>query len=151
MQNLKILNKKEIKSILESINKQWGCDIKLDYAFLMNQNNRIFLANKELFDIDMKKLRVNSLGLYFGEFSNDELRLTIEGSQLIGPKATKNVLELDDFETKEWLKGTDLDKEIDGKGFFLIKHDEDFMGSGKLKDNKLLNYTPKTRRLAVSD
>ncbi|MBW2984189.1 hypothetical protein KY361_03685 [Candidatus Woesearchaeota archaeon] len=152
MQNLKILNKKEIKNILESIKTQWGCDVELNYAFLMNQKNRIFIANKELFDIDMKKIRINSLGLYFGEQVNEkEFRLTIEGSQLIGPRATKNVVELSDSEMRAWLKGDDLDKDLNEKGFIILKHGDDYLGTGKVKDNRILNYVPKTRRLAVSD
>lgn len=151
MQNLKILNKKEIKNILELIKSRWGSDVELDYAFLINLKNRIFIANKELFDIDMKKIRINSLGLYFGELSNNELRLTIEGSQLIGPKATKNVVELSDSEARAWLKGEDLEKDIDEKGFIILKHRDDYLGSGKVKENRILNYVPKTRRLAVSD
>jgi NOL1/NOP2/fmu family ribosome biogenesis protein len=151
MQNLKILNKKEIKTILEALDKQFGCDVKLDYVFLMNPSNRLFLANKELFDINLKKLRVNSIGMYFGEFSNDEIRLTIEGSQLIGPKSTKNIVELDDSETKEWLKGADLEKDVTEKGFVILKHGPDYLGSGKVKEDRILNFVPKTRRLAVSD
>ncbi|MBW2979833.1 hypothetical protein KY360_00270 [Candidatus Woesearchaeota archaeon] len=152
MQNLKILNKKQIKNLLELIKNQWGCDVELDYVFLINQKNKVFLANRELFDVDLKKLRVNSLGLYFGEQVNEkEFRLSIEGSQLIGPKATKNVVELDDSEARLWLKGEDIEKEVDCNGFVIIKNSDDYMGSGKIKDNKILNYVPKTRRLAVSD
>lgn len=152
MQNLKILNKKEIKKLLELVKNQWGCDINLDYVFLTNQKNRFFLANKEVFDIDLKKIRINSIGLYFGEHVNEkEFRLSIEGSQLVGPKATKNVVELDDSEARQWLKGEDIDKETDFEGFVIIKNSNDYMGTGKAKDNKILNYVPKTRRLSVSD
>ena len=152
MQNLKILNKKEIKNILELIKNQWGCDVELDYAFLINQKNKIFLANKEIFDIDLKRIRINSIGIYFGEHLNEkELRLSIEGSQLIGPKATRNVVELDDSEMKNWLKGEDLEKETNEKGFVILKHNDDYLGTGKAKENRILNYVPKTRRLSVSD
>ena len=152
MQNLKILNKKEIKNILESIKNQWGCDFELDYAFLMNQKNRIFIANKEIFDIDLKKIRINSLGLYFGEQVNEkEFRLSIEGSQLIGPEATKNVVELSDSEARVWLKGEDLENETAKEGFVILRNGDDYLGSGKVKENKILNYVPKTRRLSFSD
>ncbi len=151
MQNLNILNKKEIKKILELIEEQFGCVFESDYVFLMNNENKIFVANKELFDVDFEKLRVNSLGLYFGEANNGELRLTIEGSQIIGPHATKGVVELDDSEAREWLKGSDLEKQTDEKGFVIITNGKDFLGSGKVKDGRILNYVPKTRRLNVSD
>ena len=151
MQNLNILNNKETKKILELVKKQWGCDAKLDYVFLMNKENKIFLANREVFDIDMEKIRINSLGLYFAELNRDELRLSIEGSQLIGPIATKNVVLLDDSEMRTWLKGEDVDKEVSESGFVILKHNGDYMGSGRVKENTILNYVPKTRRLNVSD
>lgn len=94
MQNLKILNKKDVKKILTLIKEQWECDFKQDYVFLINPDNRIFVVNKEVFDINFDKLRVNSIGLYFGELNNNEIRLSIEGSQLIGPKPGKALLNL---------------------------------------------------------
>src|SRR3989338_714104 len=128
MQNLKILNKKEIRKIIGLIKKQWGCNIDLDYAFLMNNNNHIFIVNKEISRIDLAKLRINSIGLYFAELNNEELRLSIEGSQIIGASAEKNVLELTEEEAKQWLKGNDLEKETDLSNFVIIKHNNDFLG-----------------------
>ena len=151
MQKLKILNKKEIKKILEIIKNQWGCDVNLDYAFLMNKENKIYIVNKEISKVDFSKLRINSVGLYFATMQGNELRLSIEGSQIIGPKAKKNILELDEKETKEWLKGIDLEKETKEKGFVIIKHDDDFLGCGKAVEKKVLNYVPKARRIAVNN
>ncbi|MBI4140217.1 hypothetical protein HY485_00100, partial [Candidatus Woesearchaeota archaeon] len=97
--------------------------------------------------IDFSKLRINSIGLYFAEFRNNELRLSIEGSQIIGPKATKNVVELNNDELKQWLRGEDLEKECDENGFVIIKHGNDYLGCGKIKEGKVLNFVPKARRL----
>jgi NOL1/NOP2/fmu family ribosome biogenesis protein len=74
--------------------------------------------------------------------------LSIEGSQIIGPKCNKNILELKDEQRELWVKGYDLD--IDGDlGFVIIKNKDDFLGCGKLRNNKLYNYVPKSRRLMV--
>ena len=151
MQNLKILNKKEIKNILSIIKKQFDADVKLDYVFLVNNKNRLYIVNKEAFDINIDKLKINSFGLYFGEFRDDGLRLSIEGSQLIGPKAKKNVLELDNKQAREWLKGYDSSLKLKERGFVIIRNKNDFLGCGKVVENKILNYVPKTRRLRVSD
>jgi len=151
MQDLKILNKKQIKEILAIIKKQWGCSPTLDYVFLMNEKNRLYIVNKDINRIDLSKLRINSLGMYFGELRNNELRLTIEGSQLIGKHAKENIINLNDKEARLWLKGFDLDKKIKEKGFAIIKHNDDFLGTGKYGDNKIFNYVPKTRRIMASD
>ena len=115
MENLKILNTREIKRILELIKKQWNADFKQSYAFLMNNKNKIFLVNRDISRIDLDKVKINNIGLYFGELNKGELRLSIEGSQLIGPLAKKNILELNDDEARDYLKGFDLDKKTKEK------------------------------------
>ena len=47
MPQLKILNSKEIKEILKLIEKQWGAKLKLEYAFLKNPKNRVFIIDKD--------------------------------------------------------------------------------------------------------
>jgi len=148
MQDLKILNSKEIKEIYGLIEKQWGVKIKLDYGFLRNQKNRVFVINKDISAIDTSKLRLNSVGMYFCEFDSLGIRLSIEGSQIIGPRAAKNIVELSEEETKMWFKGEDIEKECkDCRGFVIMKRDNDFLGSGKYTDKKILNYVSKTRRV----
>ena len=151
MQNLKILNKKEIKNIFSLIEKQFGCKTNLDYVFLINKKNKIYVVNKEVFDFDLTKLKINSLGLYFAQLKDNEIRFSIEGSQIIGPKAKKNVVELNEKEARNWLKGFDLDKKTKNNGFVIIKHKNDFLGCGKQVKEKILNYVPKNRRLMASD
>jgi NOL1/NOP2/fmu family ribosome biogenesis protein len=151
MQNLKALNSKEIKKIYENLNDTFGFSKELDYAFLLNNRNRIFLINREISAIDTTKLRINSIGLYFAELPHDEVRLSIEGAQLIGKDCTKNVVELNEKEARDWLKGFDLFKETKEKSFVILKHKDDFLGCGKATGEKILNFVPKNRRLKVSD
>ena len=150
MQNLKILNKKQTKEILNLIKKQFAAEVDLDYAFLKNQKGKVYIINKDVLTINLEKVRINSLGLYFAKIINDEIRLSIEGSQIIGPKATKNIAELNEKQAKEWMAGNDL--EILGKysGFLLIKHNKDFLGCGKYRDGKVFNYVGKARRLNLN-
>ena len=143
---LRILNRKKVKEILALIKKQWGADFRTELAFLMNTQNKIFLVNREVFNLNLEKLRINSIGLYFGELKNNELRLSIEGSQLIGNNAKQNIVELNEKQAMQWLKGQDIDIKGNYKGFVIIKHKNDFLGTGKYKDGKVLNYVPKARR-----
>lgn len=145
MQKLKILNKKETKPILKALEEEWGFREELDYVFLKTEKGKIYTAGKEVFDLDLSKMRINSIGMYFGEMKNG-LRLSIEGSQLIGPKSGKNIVELNDREAGEWMSGIDIDKKAPD-GFVIIKHNDDFLGTGKSKDGKILNFVPKTRRI----
>ena len=150
MQGLKILNSREIKEIYGLIEKQWGAKVKLDYGFLRNQKNRIFVISRDISAIDISKLRLNSVGMYFCEFDSLGIRLSIEGSQIIGPKAEKNIVELDEEEAKRWFKGEDIEKECaECKGFVILKHSNDFLGTVKYSSKRILNYVSKTRRISA--
>ena len=149
MPELKILNSKEIKEIYGMIEDQWGAKIKLDFGFLRNNKNRIFVINKDISKIDLSKLRVNSVGMYFCEIDSG-IRLSIEGSQIVGPDAARNVVEVSNEDSKRWLKGEDLEKACNGcNGFVILKNKNDFLGNGKYSNGKILNYVSKTRRVSA--
>ena len=150
MQNLKILNKKEIKQIFSIIKKQYGCDIDLGHVFLKNDKNRLFITNKDIIKIDLSKLRINSVGLYIAELRDNEIRLSIEGSQLIGPYAKKNIIELDEEQTRKWMKGEDLEIKGEYHGFVILKNKNDYLGSGRYSNGRIFNYVSKVRRLMVN-
>ena len=102
---------------------------------------------KDISKIDLNELRINSLGMYFGEVNRGELRLSIEGSQMLGKSAKKNVLVLDEDDADKWMKGEDFDVETKLKGFVIIKNKDDFLGCGRIANGKLLNYVKKERRV----
>lgn len=148
MHKLKILNSKETKKLLGLVNDQYGCSIELNYSFLESDENKIYLINKDIAKVDLSKLRLSSVGLYFGRIGENGFEPGIEGSQMIGSSAKKNVVLLNDEEVKKWLRGEDLEKETDCKGIVLLKNDEnDFLGCGKIRQNKIINLVPKERRL----
>jgi len=150
MLELKILNNKEIKKINNLIENQWGAKIKLDFGFLKNSKNRVFVISKDISKIDLSRLRLNSVGMYFCEIDDKGIRLSIEGAQLIGKKAKKNVVELSEDETKKWFRGEDLEKECnDCNGFVILRHKKDFLGTGKYSNGRILNYVGKSRRVNV--
>ncbi len=151
MLRLKILNSKDIKRIMELVELQWGAKLKPDYAFLINSKNRIYAVNREVGSIPFEQLRINSMGLYFGELLDETIRLSIEGSQIIGPHATKNVVDISDDEMARWLRGEDLGRDSGSNGFVIIRHGDDFLGTGRHSNGVIKNFVPKTRRIKSSD
>lgn len=147
MHQLKILNSKEIKEILKLIEFQWGAKLRPNYAFLRNPKNRVFIIDKDIQNIELEKLRINSIGMYFCEIDKLGIRLSIEGSQIVGPKAAKNIIEINEEQVKQWFKGEDLEVEGNYSGFVIIKHDNNFLGAGKYKNGRILNYVSKSRRI----
>ncbi len=147
----KVLNSKEVRAIAELVKQQWGADLSelsAGCGFLEGKDGDIFLISRDIEKLDLQQLRINSLGLYFGQLRNDELRLSIEGSQLVGKSAAKNVVEIGDEQLRHWLGGNDLEMNLDGSsGYLIIKHKSDFLGCGKYKEGKILNFVPKARRV----
>lgn len=149
MKELVFLKSKEVKQLMQRCREQWGTDFAhlfQEYAFFKNKD-KIFLVSRDIAKIDFESLRINNAGMYILEDKNDELRLSVEGSQVLGPDADKNVLELEKYEIISWIKGEDFLKERKNEGFVIIKFKDDFFGSGKIKEGKLLNFLPKIRRL----
>ena len=85
--------------------------------------------------------------LYFGRIESDGIRLSIEGSFLVGPRATKNVVELDDDRARRYLAGESVEIGENLYGWFILKWRSYFLGSAKAKNGRLINYVPKERRL----
>ncbi len=147
MQKAKILNRKESKKILAMLNETWGFSEELDYAFIEAESGKIYLAKKDVFGIDLSKVKINSIGLYFAETENG-IRLSIEGSQIVGPKASKNVVDISSEEAVRWMKGEDLEKETGISSFVILRQGSDFLGTGRAASGgRILNFVPKTRRI----
>src|SRR3989344_4473447 len=108
MQKINILNTREIKKIRELTTEDYGYFPEEDYAYLQSEKGKIYLVNKYVGRIDLKKLRIDKLGLYFAEIKDDNVRLSKEGAQLLGKlaeknkKKLKNVVELDKEEMKKY-------------------------------------------------
>ncbi|WCN28431.1 methyltransferase RsmF C-terminal domain-like protein [Thermococcus kodakarensis] len=115
----------------------------LDLIYLIRGNHQKVYARKPC-PLDVGR---NDGWLYFGRIESDGIRLTIEGSFLVGPKATKNVVELDDERARRYLAGESIEVDENLYGWFILKWRSYYLGSAKAKDGRLLNYVPKERRL----
>ncbi|MBI2664256.1 hypothetical protein HYX10_02840 [Candidatus Woesearchaeota archaeon] len=136
--NAEVLNSKRIKEIARMLQEQWGYTDAIESGFLQKDND-VFLITKDIGAIDLRKLNINTLGLYFAELRHNALRLSIEGSQIIGPKAAKNVAELNDEQIKQWLKGEDIELIAAAAADKIInaakKENNGIKDDGKLKDS----------------
>ncbi|AFK22425.1 hypothetical protein [Pyrococcus sp. ST04] len=88
-------------------------------------------------------------GIYFGKIEADGIRLTIEGAFIVGPKATKNVVEVDDERARRWMRGEDIEVNEEGNRWVIVKWRSFWLGGGKLINGVIKNYVPKERRLNV--
>ena len=147
-ENYAYIPSRELKQFFNLIENQYGKVPALfeKLAFIRGKE-KIYAITRDIDKIELRSLRINSIGLYIAEVKNDQLRLSIEGAQLIGPSATKNVCEMDDEQMKKWFKGEDVTVEGEYEGFVILKYGTDYIGSGKYKEGYILNFVPKARRL----
>jgi NOL1/NOP2/fmu family ribosome biogenesis protein len=144
------LRNPEKEKIIKKLNEQFGIT-NLPYLLLMfgAEKVRLYsggLSKDELLALD-RTLRIENLGLYFAnKKDNEEIRLTLDAVQLLKPQITKNILEIDEKQAKEWLKGYDLNI-ITEKGFKIISYKKEFIGCGRSTGDRITNFVPKERRI----
>lgn len=144
-----LLTKKEHKKIVEQLNLQFGI-IEIPFQILKfgEDKYRIFsgnINNHELAILD-KELRIENCGLYFAKQEKDGIRLTLDGTQIFKSTISKNILELNDEQAKEWLKGFELQIKSD-RAWKILKNENELIGCGKSTGEKIANFVPKERRI----
>ena len=150
MINIDFVSTGEKKQILKILEEEYGIS-KFNYLIMKSgkEKLRIFsgiLSREELLSL-ARNINIDLIGLYFGFYKDNELRLSVDACNLLKP--TKNILEINDEDENKWMRGEDLvpvNVEKIKKGFVIIKNKENFLGTGKLTETKILNFLPKERR-----
>ena len=127
--------------------EQFGVKEKLPFVFAESEKNDIFAMSPEITRLDLASVRMNNAGMYIGQVRHEEFRPSIEGSELLGKKSTKNILEVNKKIGKMWLYGLDIPCDEELYGWVIVKSEQDWMGSGRAKEGKVMNHVPKGRRI----
>jgi len=127
---------------------QFGIEETLPYVLMLSEKDDLYAVSEEIKDIDLEHLRTHTIGIYVGQVKKGVFRPSIEGSTILGPLATKNVLNVDLKIQRMWMYGLDIPC-ADGtvEGFVIIKSGNNWCGSGWKKEGNILNHVPKGRRI----
>lgn len=153
---LKFFNKQEKEKFIRKLNEQFGIkEIPFSIAKLGKERIIVFsgdISEKDILELD-KFARIEGIGLYFAKIDENtqDLRLSIEGAQLVAEQITKNIFELDEKQAEQWMMGQELNITTGKKGFFIMKFKDDFLGTGKISAEKISNFIPKSRRLKYKE
>jgi NOL1/NOP2/fmu family ribosome biogenesis protein len=161
---INFLNSKECKEIAKIINGQWDADFKFEDFAIQNTKGKVYIVSRDIEKLEWQRYNIETAGMYLGTLSEEgnEIRLSIEGSQLIGPKAKKNVFEAGKL-MKLWMSGQDIPIKTEMEGMVIVKDGDDYLGTGKIKIKEvdvfdelgkshkemqkvIINFVPKTRR-----
>lgn len=143
------LNSKQTNKIVNQLKEQFGIE-KFPVqcvVFFKRNDNKLFLVSDGLKQLEPVPRYLNSIGMYFATEEPSGIRLSLEGSQIIGPFAKKNVFEINKKQLKAWFNGIEMSTIDEDKGYLIIKYENDFVGCGYKKEKKVLNYIPKNRRV----
>ena len=155
MKSLKILNTSEMNKIIQKLEKQFGIK-KIPGILIMKGKERIFLFNGDVAEKELEKLdsiaEIERAGIYIGKIfqPTNEIRLSIEGTQIFKNQISKNIFILDsqsDYE--KWMNGQELNIKTNLRGMIVITYQDEFLGCGKASENKIGNFIPKNRRLKI--
>ena len=151
MSQLKILNKNEKQEIEKKLNNQFGIE-NIPGIILRWGKEKLFLFSGSFNKHEIKNIEervpIERIGVYFAKIvNNDEIRLSIEGTQILKEQIKKNIFELNEKLSEEWMMGRELLIKTGKKGFLIMKYKDNFLGCGKASENKIGNFIPKNRRL----
>ena len=148
---MEVLNRNRRQEIEDKLQERFGIKIEIPHHIIQQSKEkaRIFTGDLNVNDLIRLKslLTIDAIGLYFVSFDMQDMRLGFDASMLYAKKARKNVIELDDEETKSWLRGKDIEHETKEQGFVIIRHNKDILGVARATGTMLLNFVPKERRL----
>lgn len=156
-----ILDKPKKERFIEKISL--GIE-KISYLLLKPGQERVLAYSGSLSTTELSKLsgeiNVELIGLYLGKEFDDEARLSTDALHLLKQQITKNIIEVNEEQEKDWFLGnpitlTEAQKEQykDTKGFVAVKSKEDFIGTGKMawEKGEISNFLPKERRIKVKN
>lgn len=145
---VRFIKSPEKRRIEEDLEKQFGIT-KLPYLLLETGKEKIRGFSGSLSKEEIAKLariaNIELIGLYILKKEFD-YRLSIDTTILLKDQISKNIIEINDAQLYEWIRGRDLDIQYP-KETVILKHNGDFVGCGKSNGEKIFNYIPKDRRI----
>ncbi|MEM4181889.1 MAG: hypothetical protein QXX68_01915 [Candidatus Pacearchaeota archaeon] len=156
---IEILNKKEKEEVLERLS--YLGKLKTENLFIRT-SEKIRMFSGHLDKEEIKKIwrsfMIEGIGLYtIKDIVNikkniKETRLSLDALHYFKDQIKKSIIEIDEEQKNQWFKGeaialSEKQKEKIKSEIIALKFKNDFIGTGKIKENKIYNYLPKERRI----
>jgi len=150
--NIRLIKSSEKKEILNKLNNNYGIT-SLPFLLIESGKEKVrgytgHLSKEEILDLT-RIAKVEVIGLYlFKKEKDNELRLSFEApaNKEIQKQLSKNTIELNEEQSKSWMKGNDIEVPCQ-EGYVVLKHKDDFLGCGKSNGKIIFNHVPKDRRV----
>jgi len=156
---LKFIYKNEKKELLKKLEYYGIKELPFLLSISGKEKIRAYSGNLSMDEITElnQQIGIELIGAYVFHIHDEGVRLSFDAVQILKNQLTENIIEISEKQSAEFMKGNDilLTKEEEQefkntnetKGFKVIKCGNDFLGTGKLVDGRIVNYMPKERRL----
>lgn len=158
---IQVLDKTKKRKVLENL--EYLGKLKMNELFIRTGDRvRIFsgdLTNKQIMKL-WSLFQIEGIGLYFAKDfkdkrGNQETRISLDALHLIKDQIEDNIIELNEEQKDRWLRGNNIELNEEQRkkyseilGFVAVKYGNDFIGTAKLTEQKvLLSFLPKERRI----
>lgn len=143
---------KEIKEIIHQISNNYGIDENLwkDFLFILRSGDIYFISRN---DFDYSRIKFLRIGIKLASLDKKTgWRLTSNAVQILGNNLTQNILNLENKDQlKTYFMGQKTKVDFPDSSFVVVKYNDYFIGSGKVKNSILLSYFPRSRRTIEID
>lgn len=130
--------------IFNKIKEYYGIDVsKFKY---LKRGEKLYLVSDELYNLIEKiNFKYELAGLYVIKVEKNNVRFSIEGSQIFG-KYSKRIVEIEPEKLFfSNIKKIEIERE---NGFYIAKYGKDFFGTILIKNKEVKDFIPKERKLA---
>ena len=118
------LRKREVDTIKDLLLENYGFVMPKSWMLYYLGKEKVWVLKEEFFNLPLEKFNVETMGFYLCHFEHDIFRLSIQGAQIVGETATKNILDISLKDAWELLRGFDIDKET----HIVVDNFEELMG-----------------------
>lgn len=137
------------KEILEKLKEEFGIEA-LPYLLIKIRENEFRGYTGSLSKDEISKLntevRIDKIGIPLFEIQEEGIKLEFDSLTILKP--TKNIIELTDKQTEDWLRGKDIEIMLEKKEkFIVLKNKGNFLGCGRYSNNRISNSVPRERRI----
>jgi hypothetical protein len=138
-------NSKEKKTIFKLFKEKYGLEKEVfkKQSLYIGTKNRVYLGPKNILPIP----RTSNNGILI--LRDNFLKPTTNFFQIFGNKITESFLEITKEQAIAYMKGDDLEIESELDGYILIKYKDYPLGCGFIRENKIKNQIPKSKRLEI--
>ena len=149
---MRVLDAGERKYFELRLKRQYGVDKAFEDLILIKAGQgRVGAVTKKAFEVAKRLKKVQQVGVYVAKISKGDVILSIEGSQMLNGKITKNVIDLDEEGAERWMKAEVMPAQGTWEGKYLVGRCGDlYLGSSRItRDGKLYPQIAKWRRVPI--